>query len=56
MTSHVDAQIQARIAAAKAKRQQRRRQRAELKEAREYGLQARHTAKLARWQREEAPE
>jgi len=50
MTSHVDEAVKARIAAAKAKRDRRRQQRAELAEARGYGLQARMTAKLARWQ------
>lgn len=49
MTSHVDAAVAARIAAAREKRQQRRQQRAELDEAREYGLEARHTAKMRRW-------
>nr|WP_244211639.1 hypothetical protein [Streptomyces antibioticus] len=52
MTSHVDERIAARIATARQKRAQRRQQRAELDEARQYGLQARHTAKLARWQKE----
>ncbi len=56
MSSHVDEQIQARIAAEAQKRARRRRQRAELDEARQYGLQARHTAKLARWQKDEDPE
>lgn len=53
MTSHVDEQIAARIAAAKAKRAKRRQQREELDDAREHGLQARHTAKLRRWQQED---
>ncbi|MEV6835537.1 hypothetical protein AB0N17_13635 [Streptomyces sp. NPDC051133] len=56
MTSHVDAAVAARIAAAKQKQARRRRQRAELAEARAHGLQARHTAKLARWQKDEDPE
>lgn len=49
MTSHVDQQIQARIAAASAKRARRRQQREELDEARAHGLEARHAAKLKRW-------
>jgi hypothetical protein len=53
MTSHVDAVVAARIAAARAKRQQRRQQRAELDEARGYGLQARHLAKMRRWQQDD---
>jgi hypothetical protein len=40
--------VQARIAAAVRKRQHRRRQRAELDEARTHGLAARHAAKTAR--------
>jgi hypothetical protein len=48
MTSHVDAQIQARIAAATKKRQQQRQQRAELDANRQAGLAARKTAKLKR--------
>jgi streptogramin lyase len=55
VVSHVDQQVQARIAAAKAKRDTRRRQRAELDEARGYGLQARHTAKMRRWADEGDP-
>ncbi|MFE6530035.1 hypothetical protein ACFVMA_13960 [Streptomyces rochei] len=49
MTSHVDEQIAARIAAAKLKRSKRRQQRAELDEQRQYGLEARHAAKVRRW-------
>ncbi|MFH8768274.1 hypothetical protein [Streptomyces sp. NPDC017958] len=56
MTSHVDAAVKARIAAAQQKRAARRQQRAELDEAREHGLQARHTAKLVRWQKDEDAE
>lgn len=48
MTSHIEQQIRARIAAAKAKRQQQSEQRAELGEARQAGLEARHQAKLKR--------
>lgn len=48
MTSHVEQAVAARIAAARQKRATRRRQRAELDEARQYGLQARKRAKLAR--------
>lgn len=53
MASHVEEQIAARIAAAKARRADRRQQRAELDEAREYGLEARHTAKMRRWAEED---
>ncbi|CAM5254428.1 hypothetical protein [Streptomyces coeruleorubidus] len=53
MTSHVDEQIAARIAAARLKRSKRRQQRAELDEARAYGLHARHTAKMRRWAKED---
>ena len=53
MTSHVDKQIAARIAAVRAKRAQRRLQRQELDEAREHGLQARQLAKVARWEAED---
>lgn len=56
MTSHVEQQIQQRIAAASRKRAKRRQQRAELDEARGYGLEARHAAKVARWQQDEDPE
>ena len=56
MTSHVETQIQARIAEAKARRARRRQQRAELDEARAPGLQARHAAKMRRWADEEAGE
>ncbi|WP_180685326.1 hypothetical protein [Streptomyces gossypiisoli] len=48
MASHVDEQIAARIAAARLKRERRRQQRAEMDEARRYGLNARHAAKLRR--------
>lgn len=48
MTSHVDEQIRARIAAARAKREQQRQQRAELAEARQHGLAARRRTKLQR--------
>lgn len=49
MPSHVDEQIQARIAAARQKRQLRRQQRAELDANRVPGLAARHSAKMRRW-------
>uniref|UniRef100_UPI0035191B4A hypothetical protein n=1 Tax=Streptomyces calvus TaxID=67282 RepID=UPI0035191B4A len=49
----MEEQIVARIAAARLKRAQRRQQRAELDEARQHGLTARHTAKMRRWQRED---
>ncbi|MBZ9638008.1 hypothetical protein [Streptomyces sp. PSKA30] len=54
MTSHIETAVQQRIAAAKLKREQRRRQRAELDEARAHGLEARHAAKMARWVKESA--
>lgn len=50
--SHVEQQVRARIAAAGQRREQRRHQRAELDEARGYGLQARVATKVARWERE----
>jgi hypothetical protein len=50
--SHVEQRIQARIAAAKRRRDQRRQQRAELDEVRAHGLEARHAAKAARWAKE----
>lgn len=48
MTSHVDEAVAARIAAAKAKTQQRREQRAELGAARDRGLEERKAAKMRR--------
>jgi hypothetical protein len=54
VVSHVDEQVQARIAAARVKRESRRRQREELDEARAYGLNTRHAAKMRRWQQEDA--
>lgn len=48
MTSYVEQQVQARIAAARWKAEQERRLRAELQEARQYGLVARHRGKLIR--------
>ena len=48
MTSHVEQQVQARIAAAKAKAQQKKEQRAELAGRRTGGLMARHRAKAKR--------
>lgn len=48
MTSHVEEQVQARIAAAKAKAQQQKRKREELAEARAAGLRARHATKAKR--------
>lgn len=47
MTSHVEAQITARIQAAKRRTEDMRRQRAELAEARKAGLARRHARKLA---------
>jgi hypothetical protein len=48
VTSHVDEQIQARIAAARAKTQQQREERAAFAERRAAGLVARKAAKLRR--------
>ncbi|MFE6194127.1 hypothetical protein [Streptomyces sp. NPDC057838] len=48
MTSHVEEQIQARIAAARAKAEADKRRRQELAEARQHGLAARHAQKLQR--------
>jgi hypothetical protein len=53
VTSHVDQAVAARIAAAGQRRAKRRQQRAELAEARCYGLEARHAAKVRRWAAEE---
>lgn len=53
MTSYVEAKVQARIAAARAKTQQQREERAEFARRRAAGLRARYAAKLAR-QRGEA--
>ncbi|MFI1376888.1 hypothetical protein ACH4UY_33405 [Streptomyces longwoodensis] len=49
VVSAVDQAVQARIAAARVKRESRRQQRAELDEARAYGVPARHAAKMRRW-------
>jgi hypothetical protein len=46
MTSHVEQQVQARIAAARQRTEDMRRQRAELAAARRRGLAARHEQKL----------
>ncbi|MGW0494996.1 hypothetical protein ACWD0Z_06030 [Streptomyces sp. NPDC003007] len=48
MTSHVEQQIQARIAAARAKAEANKQRRQELAEARQHGLAARHAQKLRR--------
>ncbi|MFD5227420.1 hypothetical protein ACFWJ5_02535 [Streptomyces qaidamensis] len=48
MTSYVEQQIQARIAAARAKAEADKRRRQELAEARQRGLAARHAQKLSR--------
>lgn len=53
MTSHVEQQVAARIAAARAKAEQKKRRRAELDLRRQYGLQSRHAAKMRRWVRED---
>jgi hypothetical protein len=51
--SHVERQVQARIAAAQRKAEQRKRRREELDERRKYGLQARHAAKMRRWNKDQ---
>jgi hypothetical protein len=48
VTSYVEQQIQARIAAARAKAKADKRRRQELAEARQHGLAARHAQKLQR--------
>lgn len=48
MTSYVDEQVAARIAAAKAKAQQQRERREELAAARAAGLKSRHATKMRR--------
>lgn len=53
MTNHIDEAVQARIAAARLRRERSRRRRAELDENRAHGLQARHLAKMRRWQQED---
>lgn len=50
--SHVEQQIAERIEQARRKAEQKKRRRAELAEARQYGLQARHTAKMRRWNKD----
>ncbi|MEV8553433.1 hypothetical protein AB0L04_26925 [Streptomyces glaucescens] len=50
MPSHVEQQIAARIAAAKAKRARQKQQRRDLAQARRRGVAARHAAKLRRQQ------
>lgn len=53
VVSHVENVVAARIAAARLKRSKRRQQRAELDEARQHGLEARHSTKIRRWQQED---
>ncbi|WP_406306278.1 hypothetical protein OHA61_34195 [Streptomyces sp. NBC_00885] len=53
MTSYVEQAVAARIAAVKAKAAEQRRRREELAEARAHGLEARHAAKIRRWEREQ---
>jgi hypothetical protein len=48
VTSHVDEAVQARIAAARARQQQRQEERAEFTQARAAGLEARKREKLRR--------
>ncbi|MEV5131665.1 hypothetical protein AB0K87_14455 [Streptomyces sp. NPDC053705] len=50
---NVDDVVQHRIAEARRKAEQRKRQREALAERRRYGLEARHAAKLRRWAAEE---
>ncbi|MFD3530503.1 hypothetical protein [Streptomyces sp. NPDC058664] len=50
---NVDDIVQERIAAAKRKDEQRKRRREELAERRKYGLQARHAAKMRRWNKDQ---
>ncbi|MFD5207310.1 hypothetical protein ACFWIP_17225 [Streptomyces anulatus] len=51
---NVDDIVQRRIAEARRKIEQRKRQREELAERRRYGLEARHAVKLRRWAKEDA--
>jgi hypothetical protein len=51
--NYVDEPVQARIAAARLRRERSRRRRAELNENRAHGLQARHLAKMRHWIDEE---
>ncbi|MEU8519071.1 hypothetical protein [Streptomyces sp. NPDC048577] len=53
MTSYAEEAVQARIAAARLKDEQRKRRREELAERRKYGLQARHAAKMRRWTKDQ---
>lgn len=53
MTSHVETQVQQRIAEAARRREARRQQREELAENRRYGLVARHRAKMRRNRQED---
>ncbi|MFG2596701.1 hypothetical protein [Streptomyces sp. NPDC048462] len=52
MTSQVELAVQARISEARRKIEQKKRRRAELAERRQHGLQARHAAKMRRWDKE----
>ncbi|MFK4595728.1 hypothetical protein [Streptomyces pristinaespiralis] len=45
--------VQEQIAEARRKIEAKKRRRAELQEARRHGLEARHAAKMRRWQRED---
>ncbi|WP_413753066.1 hypothetical protein NRF20_20795 [Streptomyces sp. R-74717] len=49
---NVDDVVRHRIAEARRKDEQKKRRRAELAERRRYGLQARHAAKVRRWDKE----
>ncbi|MFJ1536374.1 hypothetical protein ACIOFV_50225 [Streptomyces mirabilis] len=51
--SHVEQQIRARIDRVKRQKADRRQQRAELNEARRFGLEARHATKMRRWAEED---
>ncbi|MFF5919560.1 hypothetical protein ACFY8C_14560 [Streptomyces flavochromogenes] len=50
---NVDDIVRARVAEAKRKAEQRKRRREELAERRKYGLQARHAAKMRRWNKDQ---
>lgn len=51
--SHIDQAVAARIDAARRKTAAKKRARQELAEARNSGLEARHTAKLRRWNKDQ---
>ncbi|MFI5670472.1 hypothetical protein [Streptomyces sp. NPDC051704] len=51
--SHVESAVRARIEQARLKTAAKKRARQELAEARNSGLEARHTAKLRRWNKDQ---